>query len=138
MAKQVIHLSDGKKAVCKSKGGKAVTEEDKINCPKCLKWLEEKAEKEGDPLVWCRIINRQLNDGVDFQFTFEGKLYHLVNGRPRKIPKSLIVHLRGLHHPVTKLDQGEAGGNVLKEGSYNRYIVNELSEEEVSQIKKAG
>jgi len=134
MAKQLIHLSDGERPVCGSKGQKAVTEEEKVTCPKCLQYLEKQAEKKNDPLVWCRIWNRDLPDGTDFQFTYEGKLFHLVSGEVKKIPQSLIVHLRSLHHPVTKYQQGEAGGSIKVEGSYHRYLVNELSEEEVKKV----
>jgi hypothetical protein len=137
MAKQVIHLSDGTNAVCGAKGNKAVKEDHKVTCGKCLEYLENQAKKKNDPLVWCQIYNRDLPDGTDFQFTFEGKLYHIVSGGTIRIPQSLIVHLRSLHYPTPKYEQGESGGAIKVEGTYHRFIVNELSDDEV-KVKKAG
>jgi len=154
MAKQIVHLSDGKKIVCGAKSGKSTTDVKNYNCKKCKKAVialaeklkKEKAEKQTDQTakqekkktdtsVWCRIFNRNLVDGTDFQFTFEGKLYHLVSGGIRRIPRSVIIHLRGLHYPTPKYKQGETGGTVKIEGSRHCYIVNELSEEEVKEVQ---
>lgn len=134
MAKQEIHLSDGKKAVCGVKGQKAVTEEEKVTCPKCQQFLEKQAEEKKDPLIWCRVYNRNLADGTDFGFTFEGKLYHLVSGGETRIPRSVITHLRSLHYPRVQYQQGETGGPVKVSGSRHNFVVNELSEDEVKKI----
>lgn len=133
MAKQLIHLSDGKKIVCGGKG-QGVLDENQVTCPKCLEHISKKAAKDKDPLVWCIIYNRDLADGTDFQFTYEGKLYHLVSGGTRKIPRSLIIHLRGLHYPTPKYKQGEAGGAVKIAGIRHRFVVNELSEDEIKAL----
>ena len=76
-----------------------------------------------EPRLWVRVFNRDLSEGMDFGFTFEGHRYHLINGEVVRLPQSVIEHLKGIHYPQPKLKQGEAGQAVKTEGSYHRFAV---------------
>ena len=82
---------------------------------------DEKLAKE--PRIWVRVFNRDLEENVDFGFTFEGHRWHLVNGAVTQLPQSVITHLNGIHYPQVKLKQGEAGQAVKVEGSYHRFAI---------------
>lgn len=76
-----------------------------------------------EPRLWVRVFNRDLAEGIDFGFTFEGHRYHLMNGEVVQLPQSVITHLNGVHYPQTKLKQGEAGQAIKVEGSYHRFAI---------------
>lgn len=127
MAKGDIHFSDGKKATCGAKNVQAVTDEQKVTCKKCNFFLAQKAEQKGDPLVKARVKNMDLNDGVDFAFSYEGKGYHLINNAAHLLPKSVIEHLKRIAYPYKRYVSGQESGRAMQvAGRYNRFVVQEL------------
>jgi len=76
-----------------------------------------------EPRFWVRVFNRDLTEGVDFSFTYERHRWHLVNGEVVKLPQSVIEHLKCVHYPQVRMEQGEAGQNVKVEGSYHRFAI---------------
>lgn len=82
---------------------------------------DEKLENE--PREFVRVFNRDLTEGVDFSFTFEGHLWHLINGEVVKLPKSVIEHLKEIGYPQVRYEQGEAGQSVKVKGAYHRFAI---------------
>jgi len=137
MAEQkVIHFSDGKKIICgtKTANATAITDAQKVTCKKCQSVLALQAEGKGDPLVWCKVKNMDIPDGVDFAFSFrapgdKGKLktYHLINNAKVQLPKTVIDHLKSLAYPFKRFTPGQESGQAMKvAGSYERFVVSVL------------
>lgn len=73
--------------------------------------------------IWVRVLNRDLNEGVDFGFTFERHRWHLMNGVVVKLPVSVVDHLKVIRYPMVKYKQGEAGQSVKVKGYYYRFAI---------------
>jgi len=137
MAEKTVHFSDGTKAVCGAKNDNAVTEEQKVTCKKCQIFLAKKAKEKGDPLVKVRVKNMDLNDGVDWVFSFElnkdkksMKSYHLVNNAVHRLPLSVVRHLRKVVYPYKRYIPGQESGQAMQvAGEYHRFIVTEIEED---------
>lgn len=127
---KAVHFSDGTKAVCGAQQGTAVKDEQKVTCQRCAGILAKKAQGEGDPLVTVRVKNQDLNDGVDFAFTYEGKPYHLVNNAVHKLPRSVVEHLRRIAYPYKRYvppEEGGVSGHAMQvAGQYRRFAVTEI------------
>jgi len=143
MAKQeTIHFSDGTKAICGAKTGKAVADEQKFNCKKCQVILAKKAQTEGDPLIAVRVKNMDLNDGVDWVFSYEYdrekkqmKGYHLINNAVHLLPKSVIAHLRAVVYPYKRYVSGQEPGRAMQvAGKYHRFVITEVEKEEAIAV----
>jgi len=146
MTKQDIHFSDGTKAVCGAKNGEAVLDEQKVTCKKCVVWMEKKAQAEGDPLIAVRVKNMDLNDGVDFTFSFGRRkdnpdlmqAYHLINNAAHRLPKSVVEHLKHCNYPYKRYVPGQESGRAMQvAGTYRRFVVQELTPEEVKELNYA-
>jgi len=146
MAKQDgIHFSDGTKAVCGAKDGPAVADEQKVICKKCQAWLAKKAQAEGDPLIAVRVKNMDLEDGVDWVFSFEYdedkkqmKSYHLVNNAVHMLPKSVVNHLRKVVYPYKRYVPGAESGHAMQvAGEYRRFSVTEVEKEDIDAVAVA-
>lgn len=124
-----ICFSDGKKAICGKKDAKALKDEQKVTCKKCQFLLAQKAKAKGDPLINVRVMNQDLNDGVDFGFFFEGTLYKLINGAAHALPRSLIEHLKKLAYPFKRYEpKGESGRCMVVAGRRYRFAITELGD----------
>lgn len=143
MAEQeTIHFSDGVKAICGAKKGKAVADEQKFNCKKCQVILTKKAQGEGDPLIAVRVKNMDLNDGVDWVFSYEYdkelkqmKGYHLINNAVHMLPKSVVKHLRSVVYPYKRYVPGAESGRAMQvAGKYHRFVVTEVEKEEAIAV----
>lgn len=122
-----VHFSDGEKAACNAIKGTAVMDEQKVNCPNCMQILADKANRQGDPLVEVRVKNLDLNDGVDFTFTFEGTPYRLVNNAAHRLPKSVVKHLKGIAYPFRRYVEGQESGQAMPvAGKRHRFAVTPL------------
>jgi len=134
---KAVHFSDGTKPICGAKTGTAVFDEQAVKCKKCLDLLARKAVNIGDPLVKCKVFNKDLNEGVDFAFYFrppeagkgkgKGKIYRLINNAIHMLPRSVIEHLKLCAYPYKayKADQ-EEGHSMVVMGKRFRFIVTEL------------
>lgn len=143
---KAIHFSDGKKAVCGSKNAKAVKDEQAVTCRNCLAVMAKMAQKGGDPLVAVRVLNKDLNEGVDWNFCFgidpankrQMKRYRLINNAAHLLPKSVIMHLRSLGYPYTRYEPGRESGQAMQvAGQYKRFAIQELSDDEKKELKDA-
>lgn len=143
---KAIHFSDGEKAICGAKLGTAVTDEQKVTCKGCQDILAKKAQGEGDPLIWVRVKAQDLNDGVDFKFSFgrkkenpsQMKTYHLLNNEVVRLPKSVIEHLKHKAYPYKRYIPGQDSGHAMQvAGKYRRFTVTELTEAEAKESEHA-
>lgn len=142
MEEQKIHFSDGVKAICGGKKGTALADEQKINCKKCQGILAKKAEAKGDPLIAVRVKNMDLNDGVDWVFSYEYdkvkkqmKGYHLINNAVHMLPKSVVAHLRAVVYPYKRYVPGQESGRAMQiAGKYHRFVVTEVEKEEAAAV----
>jgi hypothetical protein len=100
--------------------------------PKEYPTYDEKLKNE--PRLWVRVFNRDLDEGVDFGFTFERHRWHLINGAVVKLPVSVIEHLKGVHYPQVRYEQGEAGQTVKVEGSYHRFAITNVDEPDLAKV----
>lgn len=154
MEKEFIHFSDGTKAVCGANSGSAVTDEQKVTCSECQDIITKKAQEKGDPRITVRVKNMDLNDGVDFAFFFKapkqegetdkqvknrsGKNYRLVNNAVHRLPRSVVEHLKKLAYPYKRYVPGQEAGQAMQvAGKYRRFVVQEVSEEELKETKYA-
>lgn len=130
MAEQkLIHFSDGKKAICGTLNATAVMDEQKVTCEKCILILTKKSQTKGDPLIWVKVKNMDLNDGVDFAFFYEGKSYHLINNARVRLPKSVIEHLRCCSYPYKRYVPGQESGHAMQvAGKHDRFVIQEIKE----------
>lgn len=90
------------------------------------------------PRKWVKVTQKGLGEGMDFSFTTDAegcghRTYHLINGAPVQITVKLIKHLIGCHHPLVKLQQGEAGTPVKVYGSNHHYAIESCDEPVKSQ-----
>lgn len=140
---RAVHYSDGEKAICGAKLGTAVKDEQNITCKGCQDILAKKAEGEGDPLIWVRVKNMDLNDGVDFNFSFgrnkdipkQMKVYHLLNNEVVRLPKSVIKHLRSLAYPYKRYVPDQEEGHAMQvAGTYRRFAVTEVEPEDAIAV----
>lgn len=143
---KAIHFSDGVKAVCGAKNVKAVKDEQVVTCRNCLAVMAKKAEGEGNPLIAVRILNRDLNEGVDWNFCFERdpdnpkqmKRYHLINNAAHLLPRKAIFHLRSIGYPYTRYEPGQDSGHAMQvAGQYKRFMIQELSDDEKKELEDA-
>lgn len=143
MAKeQLTHFSDGKQAVCGAKG-KAVRDQQAFNCEECKTIVAKLAEAEKDPLIKVRVFNRDLAEGVDWNFCYArepilsktGKVlkrfpiqkWRLINNAPHLLPLSVVEHLEKTSYPIKKYVEGqESGHSVQVTGKYHRFMVTRL------------
>ena len=137
---KAVHFSDGTKAICGATDGTAIFDKLAVKCEKCKELLLAKAQKAGDPLVRCKVLNRELNDGVDFGFYLrtevdgkgkrKGTTYKLINNAIHMLPRSVIEHLKKIGYPYRqyKADQ-ESGQSMIMMGKKFRFVVTELPEE---------
>ncbi len=116
MATTVVHFSDGEKGICgaKKEGTNSVFDAQAVTCKKCNAMLARKAEQEGDPLIKVRVKNQDLNDGVDYMFTFEGKTYRLINNEEYELPTSVCEHLKKIAYPFSRYVPGSESGQAMK------------------------
>lgn len=120
---KAIHFSDGKKNICGTTGT-GVKDEQKVTCPKCQEYLSAKAQGTGDPLIWCKVKNEDLEDGVDFGFYYEGKSYLLYNNKKVRLPKSVIEHLRLVGYPYKRYVPDQEEGHAMQvAGFYQRFVI---------------
>lgn len=122
-----IHFSDGEKAICNARSGVALTDAQQVTCKKCQGLLAKKAEAKGDPLVKVRVKNQDLNDGVDFTFTFEGRAFRLINNGVHNLPRSVIEHLELLSYPYKTYVPGQESGQSMQvTGKRFRFAITEM------------
>jgi len=131
-----IHFSDGTKSICgASKDAQAVIDEQKVTCKNCQVLLAKRAKVKGDPLMSVRVKNMDLNDGVDFAFSFgrdpdkpkQMKGYHLVNNAIHMLSKSVVKHLRSLAYPYKRYVPGQESGRAMQvAGTYTRFVIQEM------------
>jgi len=93
----------------------------KAETPSEILAYDEKLAKESRE--WVRVLNRDLNENVDFGFTYEKHRWHLMNGEVCKLPQSVIDHLGAIRYPVVTYKQGEAGQGVKSKGYYYRFAI---------------
>lgn len=98
-------------------------ESKKANRPLDPKFANYEEKLKNEPREWVRVFNRDLNEGVDFSFTFERHRWHLINGEVVRLPRSVVEHLKGIHYPQVRYEQGEAGQTVKVEGSRHRFAI---------------
>lgn len=125
-----IHFSDGEKAICgmNKDGTNSVFDAQAVTCKKCVNMLAKKAEQEGDPLIKVRVKNQDLNDGVDYAFTFEGTTFKLINNAIHNLPKSVCDHLKAIAYPYTRYVPGQESGKAMQiAGKYYRFSVMEIA-----------
>jgi copper chaperone CopZ len=122
-----FHLSDGSQTVCGLKNDKikAGFEIEKVSCLKCQERINAAYSEAKDPIVRVTIHNKDIKeDGVDFQFTFEGRSYHCLNGAIHRLPQSVVNHLRGIKYPVKAYKEGqESGQSIVVTGEYHRFTI---------------
>lgn len=132
-----IHFSDGVKAACGVQDVQSVKDEQKVTCTRCQAVLTKKAQVADDPLIVVRVKNMDLNDGVDFTFSFgrdkenpkQMKGYHLVNNAVHRLPRSVVEHMRTLSYPYKRYVPGTESGRAMQvAGRYTRFVVQELQE----------
>lgn len=148
MAKEMMHFTDGEQIVCEAKGEKATVEELGVNCPDCLKIVYERAEEENDPYIAVRVFNRDLKDGVDFNFTWrrpailskpdvKGKVkvkkrfpmrhVRIISGAKHMLRRSDVEHLEKLAHPIKKYVEGaEEGKSMQMDGMRHRFAITKI------------
>lgn len=127
---ETIHFSDGEKAICgmKKDGTNSVFDAQAVTCKKCITMLTRKAEQEGDPLIAVRVKNQDLNDGVDYVFTYEGVTYKLINNAVHKLPKSVCEHLKLIAYPYRRYVPDQESGKAMQiAGKYYRFSVMEVA-----------
>lgn len=122
--KKVIHFSDGEKAVCGAKDEQAELDPQVVTCEPCQAFIDARAIEKGDPVVRAVIHNRDLKDGQDWNFTYEGVHYHCVSAAVHRIPQSVAEHLKQISYPESKYEEGrESGDSVVSAGVRHRFIV---------------
>jgi len=118
-----IHFSDGQKPACGGTG-QAVLDTQKVTCPKCQVIIEREAQAKNDPIVRCTIFNRDLKEGQDFNFRYEGVDYHGISGVPHRIPRSVAEHLNSREYPIKSYkEKQESGHSNVVVGTYRRFMV---------------
>lgn len=141
-----VHFSDGQRVVCGAANVNAVLDEQKVTCKGCQEFLAKRAQGEGDPLIWCRVKAQDLNDGVDFKFSFgrkkdnpsQMKTYFLINNAAVRLPKSVIDHLKTLNYPFRRYIPDQESGRAMQiAGKYRRFTVTELTEAEAKEATYA-
>jgi len=122
-----IHFSDGTKVVCGTKDVIAGTDEQRVTCKQCLAFLTKRAMSDGDPLIKVKVKSMDLNDGVDFAFSYENKGYHLINNAVHLLPRSVVKHLRSLAYPFKRyVPSAESGQAMQVAGTYTRFVIQEI------------
>lgn len=147
MAKEeTIHFSDGTKVACGAKKVRAVVNEQAVTCKKCQEVMAKTAQAKGDPLVWVRVKNMDLNDGVDWVLSYgldpdnqnQMKGYHLINNETHRLPKSVVKHLKHLAYPYKRYVPNQESGRAMQvAGKYHRFVITEISEEELKELNYA-
>lgn len=82
-----------------------------------------KAKIDAEPHHWVQVFNQGLDDGVDFNFTYEGIPFKLYSGKAVYLPESVIKHLKSSGFPITTEEQGEAGQPVIVAGRHHNFNV---------------
>ena len=126
----VVHFSDGEKAICglAKENTAAVFDIAGVTCKKCLKMLEDRAKVNEDPLIWAQILNRDIKEGMDWAFSYEGRTYHIVNNDKVRLPESVVKHLETRVVPQKKyVPNAEAGQSIVSAGIRHRFIVTRMA-----------
>jgi len=88
---------------------------------------ETAAPKKQDRLVRVKITNKELAEGADWQFNYEGTPYAVINTGECTLPESVVDHLEKLAMPRKAYKEGqESGQSIVVVGTYHRVIVQRL------------